>query len=337
MSGIQVYVMEPGGDITDIMLKDLESEKDVTVVHKPYEIPCTFLSKIKKYHFHYKFNKLIELPFKSVWNKYSMLHKIKFDKRKTNVVLFNSFALQEYSAHIIQEFKKENPDVVFALYFSDTVASPVIKKATEICKEVSFNYIYSFDPVDAQKNNYIYTNSLYSKTKLDEIACPQNDLYFVGENKGRISILNKIYETALKEGLTLDFRILKVNNEDRINAEIKYTGRISYIDSLKELQDSKCILDIVQEGQTGTTLRYYEAVCYNKKLLTNNHSLREMKYYNPSYIQIFDSVQDIDWGWINNGEFVDYKYQNDYSPIFLIQDIKKRIHDLEGKSDNEQN
>ena len=326
MKKIRVYVVEPGGDITRIMLKDLEDIADVTVIFRPYEFPNATFAKIKKYHFHYKINKFLQLPLKRIWNKYSVLHNISFEEEYYNVILFNSFALQEYSVQLILDLKKRYPNIYLALYFSDTIASPVIKKAVYMSKKIPFDLIYSFDPVDSFENGYIYTTAIYSKYNVTEMEQPQNDLFFVGENKGRISMLNSIYAAAVKNGLVADFRILRVRDDEKIDGTIKYNSRITYLDCLSELQNSKCILDIVQEGQTGTTLRYYEAVCYNKKLLTNNKSLSKMKYYNSSYIQIFDTVEDIDWEWVKKEDAVNYNYDNDYSPVNLVNDIINRLN-----------
>lgn len=43
-------------------------------------------------------------------------------------------------------------------------------------------------------------------------------------------------------------------------------------------QLSNCIFDMTQVGQTGVTFRYYEAVVYNKKLLTNNREIFNMPF-----------------------------------------------------------
>ena len=88
---------------------------------------------------------------------------------------------------------------------------------------------------------------------------------------------------------------------------------------------AKCILEIVQKGQVALTLRPYEAVAYNKKLLTNNKTILNFKYYNPKYMRYFEKVEDIDWNWVKCDDGVDYNYQGDFSPRYLLADIEKNL------------
>jgi hypothetical protein len=98
-----------------------------------------------------------------------------------------------------------------------------------------------------------------------------------------------------------------------------------YNDVLTKELEAKCILDIVQEGQIALSLRPYEAVCYNRKLLTNNRTILKFPFYNPQYMQFFEKVNDIDWNWVKEDIAVDYHYNGEFSPIRLLEDIKRRI------------
>lgn len=75
-----------------------------------------------------------------------------------------------------------------------------------------------------------------------------------------------------------------------------------------------CILEIVRKNFIGFTQRYYEAVIFNKKLLTNNKEITELAYYDERYMQYFEKIEDIDWEWVRREVEVDYHYQGDFSP-----------------------
>lgn len=81
---------------------------------------------------------------------------------------------------------------------------------------------------------------------------------------------------------------------------------------LKRTLEANCVLEIVRPGQVGFTLRTFEAVVYNKKLLTNNEHIKEFQFYNPSYMKVFKSVEDIDWKWVKERNAVNYHYKGDF-------------------------
>ncbi len=61
---------------------------------------------------------------------------------------------------------------------------------------------------------------------------------------------------------------------------------VSYEDVIDNVRHSRCVLDIVQEGQSGITLRPMEAMMNDKKLITNNLYIKEYDFYNPKNIFI---------------------------------------------------
>ena len=89
--------------------------------------------------------------------------------------------------------------------------------------------------------------------------------------------------------------------------------------------NSKCVLEFMQEGQNGATLRYFEAVCYNKKLLTDNPNITEFPYYDSRWMRVFKNVEDIDVNWLKENDEVDYQYKGDFSPVELVAYVQKKF------------
>ena len=58
---------------------------------------------------------------------------------------------------------------------------------------------------------------------------------------------------------------------------------------------SKAVLDIVQDGQVGLTIRTMETICYRKKLITNNTDVINYDFYNPDNIFVIgkDDINDL--------------------------------------------
>ena len=72
-----------------------------------------------------------------------------------------------------------------------------------------------------------------------------------------------------------------------------------------------------------------EAICYNKKLLTNNKSIFEFPYYNPQYMRYFSDISQIDMEFLKREETVDYGYNGDYSPLNFIKRIETDIKETQ--------
>ena len=50
--------------------------------------------------------------------------------------------------------------------------------------------------------------------------------------------------------------------------------------------------------------------------------VKNLPYYNPEYMFIFTNIEDIDINWIKQDVVVDYEYQDDFSPINFLEEIK---------------
>ena len=112
--------------------------------------------------------------------------------------------------------------------------------------------------------------------------------------------------------------------EKRMNG-INYNKYLSYSDVLHHVQRTNCIVEIMNPGQKGLTLRAMEAVCCNKKLLTDNITIKELKYYDNNYIQYKNPITEVDIDFILDRDKVNYNYNGDFSPIRLIEHIENEF------------
>ena len=118
---------------------------------------------------------------------------------------------------------------------------------------------------------------------------------------------------------------LNLNEARGINI-LDHRGYMSYQEVLERELNARVLLEIVQQGQVALTLRAYEAVAYNRKLLSNNKTILSFEYYDPRFMRYFEQVKDIDWDWVKEDANVDYDYKGEFSPVLLIDDIIKRLN-----------
>jgi hypothetical protein len=93
---------------------------------------------------------------------------------------------------------------------------------------------------------------------------------------------------------------------------------------MDENMHTNCILEVVGDRYTGMTLRTVEALCFKKKLLTNNSTIEHMPFYDHRSIRIFknDDLGTIDPEFIKKKELVTYNYDNEYSPIAFCKRVQ---------------
>ena len=304
----------------DVIFSDLYNDNRVHVLRGQSKIPKNKLLKfLHRIHFSGRLNKFFEVPFKSIWS-YS-LREIKWSKGKKYYVVFQCNPAP-ISIQYLNELK-ESYDVSYFLLLLDSWNSVFVQKAMKYISANIFDAIFTFDETDAKIHNLHYCYVPYSLVNYDhDVDVVRQDLYFMGSNKGRLKIQHDIFELSMENDVSAYFRIVGVKREfQKFTGKIIYNSPILYSDSIEEVIGSNCILDILSSGQTGATLRYYEAVCYNKKLLTNNKNVVNLPFYNPDYIHVFEKPEDIDWNWVKERIPVDYHYDGRFSPTHLIDKI----------------
>ncbi len=101
-------------------------------------------------------------------------------------------------------------------------------------------------------------------------------LYFIGYEKNRRDVLLEYKASFERLGLPCSFLIFKR----------KMKG-ISYFENIQNVSRCSCVVDITTE-QTGISLRPLEALFFDKKLITNNKSIKEYSFYHPNNIFILE-------------------------------------------------
>ena len=295
--------------------------KDVTIMSTVRNTNNIFLKVIRRIHLSKKVNKIIDLPFKHIWG--STFGNIINDTNVEYYVIFTNVSIFPINPSYLSEIqKKYNVHYIFYFYdpVSPTIHSVLIRK---YWINLKFDYIFTFDPSDAAKYNYIHYYIPYSMISDNECNDVNNDLYLAASNHGlRLYTFYKLYSYFKDQGIKMLFRIVGVSKkEQKYKNDIIYNEKIEYSEAVNELKKSNCILEVVSAGQSGATLRYYEAVCYNKKLLTTNKNVVNLPFYDPRYMKVFEKPEDIDIEWIKRREEIDYHYDGRFSPTHLIDKI----------------
>ena len=296
---------------------DAKNQDDIVVL----DGPVFFRNKLMKLAYKVHTTHKVKFPFKSIWKakRMSSLWRFKFQENVEHFIVILDRALPLINAKMLSELKvKHNIKLVLCLVnpISSASGQAAFARASE------FDRVFSFDKQDSEEHGLTHFFQIYSKLGSGHDEQVQNDIYFVGADKGRSELIyeceEKFKENNVKYNLTLVYSKNK-KNDSLANYRNIF---IPYSEIIAEVQKTNCILEILQEGQGGTTFRYVEAICYNKKLLTDNPNIENFPYYDPRFMKVFKTIDDIDYDWIKQREEIDYGYNDDFSPLKFVEMVK---------------
>jgi len=165
-----------------------------------------------------------------------------------------------------------------------------------------YDLIYSYDRTMSEQYGLHFHNfpvgdlKQHIKFETEE----KYDICFVGKAKNRLNQIIEVYERCKQIGLRCCFYILWVKKQDFVyEDDIHYNVPLNYYDYLQVVASSKCLLEVIQEGSSGNTLRVNEAIALNKLFITNNSNIIENGIYDDRYMMVINDVQNITTDFFN--------------------------------------
>lgn len=311
---------------------DIINLPEVSYVAKP--INNIILRIIRKIHLSPFINKLINLPGKELWCKLYINKKC--DNRKPLCFFIFADWFCVYPS-FIKFIKHKYPDSKVVIMFNDLVHTkkniytnqPI--NISELKKESDL--VLSFDFKDVEKYGVRYYPIPYSCPflKLNDSLKEESDVYFLGQAKNRLKEIHSVFMKLRSIGLKTNFIIAGVPKEKQRKEDgITYVDnlQISYVENLKYVAKTKCILEIMQKDGSGFTSRTLESVYHGKKMLTNNKFITKAPFYNPKFISVFEDAESIDNDFLEHlkeSNNVEYGYKEFLSPKNLLNFLDREL------------
>lgn len=256
------------------------------------------------------------------------LDKYSYQKDTQYYILIPSTSVGLLSIKYLERFKKRHPNTKLFPILTDSMhaSSPHMNSVRPKLFSSVWEKVLTFDKYDAAEYGFTWFGySWYSGFYEINPAEEKVDLFYIGYKKGnREKLIAQVYNEAEKKGIKCDFRLVS-NEEGKIieESDLQYTQKkYRYPEVVSQIKSSNCILEVLQKGQETQTIKYYEAVVYGKKLLTNYTNLQELPYYNSQRMRFFSCVEDIDWDWVRKEEDLEYGYHNEFSPLMIVEFLK---------------
>ena len=278
-------------DYYRVSYDELNKYDNVKLVMDYIDSSSYLLKQIFRIHTSLAINNKITLPFKNIWNQKAFINTFS-DNKPICFVFFSRNQL--CNPQFIDYLKNTYPKCKCVAFWQDLVDKINVPEMELLLSE-KLDLALSFDHADAVKYSLTYYPLVYSPYLIHDSEKYKSDVYFVGKAKDRLSVILGAYEKFKEAGLKCDFNITGVAKKNqKYRDDINYCSGLAYIENLKHIKGTKCMLEVMQGGGTGYTLRYAEAIMYNKKIITNNTMIKDASFYNPRLISTFSDVKDID-------------------------------------------
>lgn len=158
-----------------------------------------------------------------------------------------------------------------------------------------FERFFVFDPQDLRTSGTLPVTNFYFDYPLDANEVEVSDIFFLATHiESRMDEIYYFFNTTASLSLKVNARIYTTKDEviDSIHKACpSLTGiksTIPYDSNLKFAKHSNIILDFAHNIHNGLSLRVFEAIGYDKKLITTNKFVRDYDFYNPANILVLD-------------------------------------------------
>lgn len=196
--------------------------------------------------------------------------------------------------NLYRKIKEHFPDSSVILFLTDLLCFENDQDRILQAEKLA-DLICSYDQDDASNYNLHFHNVPMSDlTSLSENTHTTVDICFVGKGKNRQQKALELYHSLAARGLKCAAWLTDVPEEEQVkDPSIHYCGWMSYEDYLKKEAASRIILEIVQDGSTGNTLRVNEAIMMGRKLLSDNPALLSNPAFDSRNMMVFEKPEDI--------------------------------------------
>ena len=213
------------------------------------------------------------------WNK----NLNEYTKIIINDAMFNN--------NILKYISKKNAVASKYVYYTNAVRNSRIKP-NNIPKDWR---VYTFDISDSKEFDIEYSPEYYTEHQENIKYDLKYDVCYVGADKTNVRLKNLLdIKEVLRKNKVQNFfhifRVLKKYNKYELQETTNMF--LKYEDIQRIILESKCILELQLEGQSGCTLRTLESMFLNRKLITNNKDIVNYDFYNPNNIFVIENADD---------------------------------------------
>lgn len=184
----------------------------------------------------------------------------------------------------IRDFKKYT-DRSIAFFNDNILRYPNIKNVIPL-----FDEVYSFEKKDCEKYNLKFKTNFIYNSKVSNTHSFKYQLFNISSRDKRTNTIMAIAEYLKETNLLAKIIILDNKNKMKDSTVVDVIRKPIDLNEVNQyIENSKILLDIHREKQSGLSFRVFESLGLQKKLITTNQDIKSYDFYNPNNILVIDS------------------------------------------------
>lgn len=300
------YIIYLPNDFYEVAWSDVIGNSQVKYKKEIFTPTNKLVKCLHRLHHSVKLNTICRLPWKQIW--YPCYYQQQYPNfSEPNCFVFGMAHMSyNYYREYVFYVKKKYPTCKCVLFLQDRVVSyydsythqPLLPNEFK-----QFDLVISYSPKDAAKYDLLYHPTVFSNVVVPPSDLPETDVYFVGKAKERLNDILAIYDQLTQRGYCCDFHITEVSQEKQVQKHgITYNQPMTYMQNLQHVVKAKYLLELMAGEADGCSFRTWEAMRYNKILLTNNQSVLQTPFYDAKKCVLIDekyTMADNAHAWID--------------------------------------
>ena len=292
--------------------------KKILFIYKNKTLAKKFVEHLKKnnYEVYEFFNEVIPLYDISKLQKLENIFHRFFRKDIQYIHKIYTKNFNNHSQKKLRELKKCKTKFDYCLFIrGDLVPEFVIKHARSISKKMVdfqldglsvsskildyqkyFDDIFVFDPDDVKKYPeaalHFLPNCYFGEP---DFSIPSEiDLLYIGQYLDERNVqLKNLHQYLEEHQLSYTSHTSLYRGRDFIPLHHKILHHkisTTYQENIDFVKKSKTLIDFKRDEHDGLSLRFFEAMQYGKKIITDNFSVKNYDFYHPNHIFVTDFV-----------------------------------------------
>lgn len=266
----------------NFLVEALAKKPNVDVTHIDFsEFKYTYRSKAEKLKNLLK-KTFLGVNIKNQYRSEQILEVVENNDKQDFIVVIRPDKLERSTLHRLKTYT----NVFYAFYFDAIAKFP--KKIDLI---PLFDRVYSYEKEDVKAYNlYFITNFIYD-TEIEQNQNTDFEVYNISSFDERYPSLEKLARYFRDQNISYKIEVRKektsADNLLRIIPKYKSLSEVK-----KSISRTNILLDIQKPKQSGLSFRVFEALGYQKKLITTNSDIVNYDFYNPDNICVVD-IDDV--------------------------------------------